>query len=49
MPKYGHITIFGRVRNLDNSRTVHARIENLVSTPGFSYTGDKMSRFSHLS
>ena len=47
-PKYGHMTIFGHTENPDNSRTVHARIENLVSTPGFSHTGNKISRFSHL-
>ena len=49
MPKYGNMTIFGHTKNPDNSRTVCARIENLVSTPGFFHTGNKMSRFSHLS
>ena len=50
-PKYGHMTIFGHTENTDNSRTVHARIENLVSTPGFLILGTRLagSRISQSS
>ena len=39
MPIYGMI---GPVSNLDISRTIHAKIINLVCTPRFSYAGNNI-------